>query len=152
MSKSTKIEYVTEDYLVRGLLADMDLSMYGCIIVDEAHERNVSTDLLLGILKAKTSHMKDLRVIVTSATLEKELFMRYLGGCKSVEIPGRTFPVEISYNPRGSFDDPSSLIEGAIKQCLEIHLQTPISSGDILCFLTGQDEVFGDFLCTHSDR
>lgn len=125
--------------MVRKLLSKADLSEYSCVIVDEAHERNISTDVLLGLLK---NQKNDLKVIVTSATLERELFVNYLGGCPVIQIPGRTFPVDVIYSPTRVLEDETKILEVSINKCIEIHKDTPISSGDILCFLTGQDEVF----------
>jgi HrpA-like RNA helicase len=97
---------------------------------------------LIGILKTHCNQWPELRVIVTSATLDTSVFSKYLGGCPVIEIPGRMFPVDIAYNPlQGSFDDASKTLEKVLSQAFETHTTTPFSSGDILCFLTGQDEV-----------
>lgn len=79
-------------------------------------------------------------MIVTSATLEMKLFADYFHGCPTVEIPGKTFPVEIFYQEMDTLE--KKTFELAVAKVQQIHIETPISSGDILCFLTGQEEVF----------
>ncbi len=144
-SKKTKILYITEGSLLTMLLADQDRSMLseaGAVIIDEAHERNISTDILLGMLKKYCQNNANFKVIVTSATLDTTLFSNYFDGCPVLEIPGRTFPVDIKYQPVSSnFEDESAIIDATMKQALQLHISTSVSSGDILCFLTGQDEV-----------
>ncbi|KAG0274384.1 DEAH-box ATP-dependent RNA helicase prp22, partial [Linnemannia exigua] len=96
-SPETKIKYMTDGMLMRECLVDMTMSQYSVIILDEAHERTVSTDVLFGLLKQVCKKRKDLKIIVTSATLDAEKFSTYFYDCPIFTIPGRTFPVEILY-------------------------------------------------------
>ena len=93
--------------------------------------------MLLGVLKRNIHLWPHLKVIVTSATIDTNLFSRYLDNCPVIDIPGRLYPVEVIYR---QFDqDNATIIEAVVKQALDICLTS--DSGDILCFLTGQNEV-----------
>ena len=83
--------------LLRQSLMDAELSQYSSIILDEAHERTINTDVLFGLLKETVKRRKDLKLIVTSATLDAEKFSQYYLGCPIFTIPGRTYPVEVLY-------------------------------------------------------
>lgn len=96
-SPSTVIKYMTDGMLLREALLDDSLSSYSVIILDEAHERTIHTDVLFGLLKGIIRKRKDLKVIVTSATLDAEKFSAYFFDCPIFTIPGRTFPVETLY-------------------------------------------------------
>ncbi|KAF9095828.1 DEAH-box ATP-dependent RNA helicase prp22 [Mortierella sp. AD031] len=134
-SPETKIKYMTDGMLMRECLVDMSMSQYSVIILDEAHERTVSTDVLFGLLKQVCRKRKDLKIIVTSATLNAEKFSTYFFGCPIFSIPGRTFPVEILYTR----DPESDYLDASLKTVMQIHLSEP--AGDILLFLTGQEEI-----------
>lgn len=97
-SKNTYIKYMTDGMLLREALIDPDLNDYSVVMLDEAHERNLNTDILFGLLKKVVSRRKDFTLIVTSATLDAEKFSSYFYDCKIFRIPGRTFPVEILYS------------------------------------------------------
>lgn len=84
--------------LLREALIDKYLTQYSCIMLDQAHERTIHTDVLFGILKKVVERRKDFTLIVTSATLEAKKFSSYFFDCKIFRIPGRTFPVEILYS------------------------------------------------------
>ena len=108
------------------------------VIVDEAHSRNITTDVLLGVLKRNIHLWPHLKVIVTSATIDTNLFSRYLKNCPVINISGRLHPVQVIYRP---FDrDHGNAIEAVVNQA--INICTNYKSGDILCFLTGQNEAF----------
>ena len=96
-SPSTVIKYMTDGMLLREALLDDAVSAYSVIILDEAHERTIHTDVLFGILKGILKQRKDLKVIVTSATLDAEKFSSYFFDCPIFTIPGRTYPVEVMY-------------------------------------------------------
>lgn len=96
-SPSTVIKYMTDGMLLREALLDDAVSAYSVIILDEAHERTIHTDVLFGILKGILRRRKDLKVIVTSATLDAEKFSSYFFDCPIFTIPGRTYPVEVMY-------------------------------------------------------
>lgn len=134
-SPSTKIKYMTDGMLMREYLADNSLSKYIAIMLDEAHERTIHTDVLFGLLKKLMRQRDDFKLIVTSATLDAEKFSRYFFDCPIFTIPGRTFPVEILYCKEAEED----YLEAALITVMQIHLSEP--AGDILVFLTGQEEI-----------
>ncbi|KAK9705466.1 hypothetical protein RND81_07G059300 [Saponaria officinalis] len=135
----TVIKYMTDGMLLREILIDENLSQYSVIMLDEAHERTIHTDVLFGLLKKLVKRRPDLRLIVTSATLDADKFSGYFFDCNIFTIPGRTFPVEILYTKQPETD----YLDAALITVLQIHLTEP--EGDILVFLTGQEEI--DFAC-----
>ena len=134
-SAETRIKYMTDGMLLREVLSDPTLSKYSCLILDEAHERTINTDVLFGLCKAAVLSRPDFKLIVTSATLDAEKFSAYFFNAETFHIPGRMFPVEIIFTPRRSDD----YVEAALEKVMNIHLNQP--PGDILLFLTGQEEI-----------
>ena len=134
-SPQTKIKYMTDGMLEREILLDPNLRKYSVIMLDEAHERTISTDVLFGLLKKTLKRRSDLKVIVTSATLDADKFSEYFNKCPIFTIPGRTYPVEIMY----SKEPESDYLDAALITVMQIHLTEP--PGDILLFLTGQEEI-----------
>ncbi|XP_031492999.1 pre-mRNA-splicing factor ATP-dependent RNA helicase DEAH10-like isoform X1 [Nymphaea colorata] len=172
-SSATRIKYMTDGMLLREALLDPLLSKYSVVIVDEAHERTVHTDVLLGILKGvqksrsqevvNKDNVKNidnidsnedtsigrgngwkgqaspsgcpLKLIVMSASLDARGFSEYLGGAKAVHIQGRKYPVDILY----TYTPQQDYIDAALITIFQIHLEE--DSGDILVFLTGQEEI-----------
>ncbi|KAI9222932.1 adenosinetriphosphatase [Blastocladiella britannica] len=132
---ATKIRYMTDGILLRELLLDKDLDKYSAIIMDEAHERALNTDVLMGIIKRVVARRRDLKLIVTSATMDSDKFSSFFGNVPVFEIPGRTFPVDIQFS-KAPCDD---YVEAAVKQALQIHLSHP--PGDMLIFMTGQEDI-----------
>lgn len=134
-SENTKIKYMTDGVLLRESLREGNLDNYSAIIMDEAHERSLHTDVLFGLLKKIARKRNDLKLIITSATLNAEKFSDFFGGVPIFRIPGRTFHVE-KYYSKVSIED---YVDGAVKQVLQIHMSNP--SGDILVFMTGQEDI-----------
>ena len=134
-SPKTIIKYMTDGILLRETLVDSDLEKYSCIIMDEAHERTLSTDVLMGLFKNLLARRRNLKLIITSATMNADRFSRFFGDAPQFTIPGRTFPVDIMFS-KFTVED---YVESAVKQALTIHLQS--GPGDILIFMTGQEDV-----------
>ncbi|KAJ3205103.1 DEAH-box RNA helicase prp16 [Entophlyctis luteolus] len=134
-SDETVIKYMTDGVLLRECLNKSDLDQYSCIIMDEAHERSLNTDVLMGLLKNVIARRRDLKLIVTSATMNAEKFATFFGNVPTFTIPGRTFPVDIMFSKTPCED----YVDSAVKQILAIHLSHP--PGDILVFMTGQEDI-----------
>ena len=154
-SPETKIKYMTDGMLERECLLDPDVSAYSVIMLDEAHERTIATDVLFGLLKSMSYYSfevtllayfffhfteavrrrPDLKLIVTSATLDAEKFSKYFFECPIFSIPGRTYPVEVLYTK----EPESDYLDASLITIMQIHLSEP--PGDILLFLTGQEEI-----------
>ncbi|SMN19978.1 similar to Saccharomyces cerevisiae YER013W PRP22 DEAH-box RNA-dependent ATPase/ATP-dependent RNA helicase [Maudiozyma saulgeensis] len=134
-SRKTKIKYMTDGMLQRETLLDPMMSKYSVIMLDEAHERTVATDILFALLKEAAKARPELKIIITSATLDSEKFSKYFNDCPVIHIPGKTFPVEVMYSQTPQMD----YIEATLDCVMDIHINNDI--GDILVFLTGQEEI-----------
>lgn len=132
---ATKIKYMTDGVLLRESLSDNMLEQYSAIIMDEAHERSLHTDVLFGILKAISNSRRDLKLIITSATMNADRFSRFFNNAPTFFIPGRTYQVENRYSDQVVED----YVDAAIKKIIEIHIKE--APGDILVFMTGQEDV-----------
>jgi pre-mRNA-splicing factor ATP-dependent RNA helicase DHX38/PRP16 len=134
-SKETVIKYMTDGVLLRESLNEPDLDRYSCVIMDEAHERALNTDVLMGLFKKVLARRRDLKLIVTSATMNSKRFSDFFGGAPEFFIPGRTFPVDVMFH-RSPVED---YVDQAVQQVLAIHVS--MGAGDILVFMTGQEDI-----------
>lgn len=134
--KETRILYMTDGMLLRAVMADPTLSRYSVLVVDEAHERSLQTDMVLSVVKsvqvARAGGKRPLKLMVMSATLETDTFCEYFGTKGPIQVEGRQFPVQMMYAPEPQDD----YVEAAVTTVLQIHMHE--AKGDILVFLTGQ--------------
>eukprot|EP00804_Cyclotella_cryptica_P029443 CCRYP_011272-RB/>CCRYP_011272-RB protein AED:0.27 eAED:0.27 QI:368/1/1/1/1/1/11/21/1195 len=135
-SKKTVIQYMTDGMLLREFLTEPDLKSYSALIIDEAHERTLHTDILFGLVKDVARFRNDLKLIISSATLDAEKFSKYFDDASIFMIPGRMYPVDIYYTKAPEAD----YVDASIVTVLQIHISQPMD-GDILVFLTGQEEI-----------
>ncbi|XP_023262925.1 putative pre-mRNA-splicing factor ATP-dependent RNA helicase DHX16 [Seriola lalandi dorsalis] len=134
-SERTVLKYMTDGMLLREFLTEPDLASYSVIIIDEAHERTLHTDILFGLIKDIARFRPDLKVLVASATLDTERFSCFFDDAPVFRIPGRRFPVDIFYTKAPEAD----YLEACVVSVLQIHVTQ--SPGDVLVFLTGQEEI-----------
>lgn len=134
-SERTMIKYMTDGMLLREFLGEPDLASYSVMIIDEAHERTLHTDVLFGLVKDIARFRPDLKLLISSATLDAEKFSAFFDDAPIFRIPGRRFPVDIYYTKAPEAD----YLDAAVVSVLQIHVTQP--SGDILVFLTGQEEI-----------
>ncbi|TPX54295.1 hypothetical protein SeMB42_g00374 [Synchytrium endobioticum] len=137
---NTHITYMTDGLLLREAAADPLMTKYDCVILDEAHERSLETDVLFGLLKVAAMKRSELRVYIMSATLDVEKFSDFLGQCPVFSIPGRMFDVDIFYLKKMKLGTlKATYIQRSVDTVLHIHKNE--EPGDVLVFLTGQNEI-----------
>ena len=134
-SDKTVLKYMTDGMLLREFLGEPDLATYSVMMIDEAHERTLHTDVLFGLVKDIARYRPDIKLLISSATLDAEKFSEYFDYAPIFRIPGRRYPVEILYTKAPEAD----YLDAAIVTILQIHLTQP--DGDVLLFLTGQEEI-----------
>ncbi|KAK7965240.1 pre-mRNA-splicing factor ATP-dependent RNA helicase DHX16 [Apiospora saccharicola] len=134
-SDKTILKYMTDGMLLREFMTEPDLAGYSAIMIDEAHERTVHTDILLALVKDLSRERPDLKLLISSATMNAEKFAKYFDDAPIFNIPGRRYPVDIYYTPAPE----ANYLAAAITTVFQIH--TTQGKGDILVFLTGQDEI-----------
>ena len=134
-SDKTVLKYMTDGMLLRELLTEPDLAGYSALMIDEAHERTVPTDIACGLLKDIAKARPDLKLLISSATIDAQKFQKYFDDAPIFNIPGRRYPVDIHYTSQPE----ANYLAAAITTVFQIHItQGP---GDILVFLTGQEEI-----------
>lgn len=134
-SDKTILKYMTDGMLLRELLTEPDLGQYSALMIDEAHERTVPTDIACGLLKDIAKARPDLKLLISSATMDAEKFQKYFDDAPIFNIPGRRYPVDVHYTSQPE----ANYLAAAITTVFQIHVtQGP---GDILVFLTGQEEI-----------
>ncbi|XP_077577302.1 pre-mRNA-splicing factor ATP-dependent RNA helicase DHX16 [Stigmatopora nigra] len=134
-SERTAVKYMTDGMLLREFLTEPDLASYSVIMIDEAHERTLHTDILFGLIKDIARFRPDLKVLVASATLDTARFSTFFDDAPVFRIPGRRYPVDIFYTKAPEAD----YMEACVVSVLQIHVTQP--TGDILVFLTGQEDI-----------
>jgi ATP-dependent helicase HrpA len=142
---STMVRLMTDGIMLAEIQRDRDLRAYDTIIVDEAHERSLNIDFLLGYLASLLPRRPDLKVVITSATIDTARFAAHFGGAPVVEVTGRTYPVEVRYQPLVDPDRPAAdereavdIVAGIVAAVDELRAEGP---GDVLVFLSGEREI-----------
>ncbi len=135
-SPSTYVKFMTDGILLAEIQGDPLLRRYDTLVIDEAHERSLTIDFLLGWLKRLLPQRPDLKVIVSSATIEHERFSEFFGGAPVIQVEGRTFPVEVLYEPPADDVDMPDAVANAVENVTSLDPR-----GDILVFLPGEREI-----------
>ena len=137
VSENTLVKLMTDGILLAEIQTDRYLNQYDTLIIDEAHERSLNNDFILGYLKQILAKRPDLKVIITSATIDVERFSRHFNNAPIIEVSGRTFPVEVRYRPIVEEEEQDQL-QGILNAVDELQAE---SRGDILIFMNGEREI-----------
>ncbi|HHF6564971.1 TPA: ATP-dependent RNA helicase HrpA [Haemophilus influenzae] len=137
ISDNTQIKLMTDGILLAEIQNDRFLNQYSCLIIDEAHERSLNNDFILGYLKQLLPRRRDLKLIITSATIDVERFSKHFNNAPIIEVSGRTYPVEVRYRPVVEEDDQDQL-QGILNSVDELQAE---GRGDILIFMNGEREI-----------
>jgi ATP-dependent helicase HrpA len=141
-SDSTLVKVMTDGILLTELQRDRQLLRYDTLIIDEAHERSLNIDFILGYLKQLLPSRPDLKVIITSATIDPQRFSDHFSGAPVIEVSGRTYPVEVRYRPLADPDDPDEESKDQVQGILDAITElSAVGPGDILVFLSGEREI-----------
>lgn len=141
---NTRVKLMTDGILLKELESDRLLRRYDTLLIDEAHERSLNIDLLLGVLKQISPRRPDLRIIVTSATIDPGKFSNFFGGAPVIEVSGRSYPVEVRYRPLIGEDEDAvelSLPEGIVEAVRDLDRNGNGMRGDTLVFLPGEKQI-----------
>ncbi|MEU5052000.1 ATP-dependent RNA helicase HrpA [Streptomyces sp. NPDC021096] len=138
---STMVKLMTDGILLAEIQTDRELRQYDTIIIDEAHERSLNIDFLLGYLAQLLPRRPDLKVVITSATIDPERFSRHFGDAPIVEVSGRTYPVEVRYRPLLEEDSGDADRDQVTAICDAVEELQKEGPGDILVFLSGEREI-----------
>lgn len=138
-SRETRVKFMTDGILLAEIQSDPMLRAYSVLILDEAHERSLNIDFLLGYLVGLLKKRPDLKLIVTSATIDTEAFSQAFGGAPIIEVSGRTYPVEIRYMPLVTEEDDFGFIDGAVATVENALIET--NDGDVLVFMPTERDI-----------
>ncbi|MBL9115412.1 MAG: ATP-dependent RNA helicase HrpA [Verrucomicrobiaceae bacterium] len=138
-SRETKIKFMTDGILLAEIQGDPMLRSYSALIIDEAHERSLNIDFLLGYLQTLVKRRPDLKLIVTSATIDTQAFSKAFGNAPILEVSGRTYPVDVRYQPPSGSDEDYDVVENAASVVEDLLIET--DDGDILVFLPTEKEI-----------
>lgn len=138
-SRDTRVKFMTDGILLAEIQSDPLLRAYSVLILDEAHERSLNIDFLLGYLKQLLPRRPDLKLVVTSATIDTEAFSAHFGGAPIIEVSGRLYPVEIRHQPAGDDDEDPGHVEAAVRAAMEALRES--QAGDVLVFMPTERDI-----------
>ena len=140
-SEKTEVLYMTDHTLLNECIEDPYLHKYSCLVIDEAHERSIHTDILIAFIKRCLPYREDLKVIITSATIDPTLFSFYFNHCPIIEVPGRTYPVQVNWDLSQVSILERDYVSEAVSKVHNIHISKWNEPGDVLVFLTCPAEI-----------